>query len=152
MKIVRGDKNMSKDVDFDELYQYIKLEILEYHDKKIPKYLILRLIGLKDGKFMANNKVESEGSYNYKIILLTFKLMKGTILNAIQNTEIKDERHKINLIFKIIESQINDVKDRIEAKKKGEEKLLETDLSHQTHEQQQYTKKSNKNDKLKELW
>jgi hypothetical protein len=54
--------------------------------------------------------------------------------------------------MKIVESEINNVKDRLEAKKKSEEKLLDTDLSHQTHEQQGYTKKSNVNGKLKELW
>jgi hypothetical protein len=143
---------MAKDLEWDELYQYVKTDILQYKDKKMPKEMVLRLIGLKDGKFYANNKVKAEAIYDYKLILLTFKLMKGTILQCLGNVEIKDERHKVNLIMKIIEFEINNVKDRLEAKKKGEEKLLETDLSHQTHEQQRYTKKSNKTDKLKELW
>jgi len=143
---------MPKDLEWDELYQYVKMDILQYKDKKMPKEMVLRLLGLKDGKFYANKKVKAEAVYDYKLILLTFKLMKGTILQCLSSVEIKDERHKVNLIMKIIESEINNVKDRLEAKKKGEEKLLETDLSHQTHEQQQYTKKSNKTDKLKELW
>ena len=92
---------MSKDLDWDALYNYVKLEILNYHDKKMPKKMVLRLIGLKDGKFYANNKTKKEASYDYKLILLTFKLMKGTILNALQNTNIKDEQHKINLIMKL---------------------------------------------------
>jgi hypothetical protein len=143
---------MLKDLDWDALYNYVKLDILNYQDKKMPKEMVLRLLGLKDGKFYANNKVKTEASYNYKLILLTFKLMKGTILQCLSSVEIKDERHKVNLIMKIIESEINNVKDRLESKKKSEEKLLDTDLSHQIHEQQQYTKKSNKTDKLKELW
>ena len=144
---------MSKDMDWDVLYNYVKLDILNYSDKKMPKEMTLRLIGLKDGKFIANNNVKKEATYDYKLILLTFKLMKGTILNCIQNTEIKDERHKINLIMKIVESEINNVKDRLEAKKKSEEKLQEIDLSHQVHEQSNYSRKSKDvNDKLKNLW
>jgi hypothetical protein len=147
-----GD-NMPKDLDWDALYNYVKLDILNYQDKKMPKEMILRLIGLKDGKFYANNKVKKEAIYDYKLILLTFKLMKGTILNCLQNIEIKDERHKVNLIMKIVEGEINNVKDRIEAKKKSEKKLQEIDLSHQVHEQSNYSKKSKEvNDKLKNLW
>ena len=115
--------------------------------------MVLRLIGLKDGKFYANNKTKKEASYDYKLILLTFKLMKGTILNALQNTNIKDEQHKINLIMKIVESEINNVKDRLEAKKKSEEKIEIIDLSHQVREQSNYSKKSKEvNEKLKNLW
>lgn len=144
---------MAKDLDWDELYNYVKVEILKYTDKKMPKEMVLRLVGLKDGKFYANNNTKKEATYDYKLILLTFKLMKGTILTCIQNTEIKDERHKVNLIMKIIESEINNVRDRLEAKKKSEEKLQEMDLSHQTHEQSNYSKKSkDKNTKLKDLW
>lgn len=144
---------MSKDLDWDALYNYVKIDILNYQDKKMPKYVTLRLIGLKDGKFYANNKVKKEATYDYKLILLTFKLMKGTILNCLQNVEIKDERHKVNLIMKIVESEINNVKNRLEARKKSEEKLADTDLSHQTHEQTNYSKKSKEvNEKLKNLW
>jgi hypothetical protein len=126
---------MLKDLDWDALYNYVKLDILNYQDKKMPKEMVLRLIGLKDGKFYANNNVKKEATYDYKLILLTFKLMKGTIL------------------MKIVESEINNVKDRIEAKKKSEEKLQEIDLSHQVHEQSNYSKKSGEvNEKLKNLW
>lgn len=143
---------MAKDLDWEELYNYVKIEILKYQDKKMPKEMVLRLLGLKDGKFYANKNTKKEATYDYKLILLTFKLMKGTILNCLSNNEIKDERHKVNLIMKIIESEINNVKDRIEAKQKSEEKLLDTDFSHQTHEQSNYIKKSKSNDKLKNLW
>jgi len=147
-----GD-NMPKDLDWDALYNYVKLDILNYQDKKMPKEMILRLIGLKDGKFYANNKVKKEASYDYKLILLTFKLMKGTILSCLQNTEIKDERHKVNLIMKIVESEINNVKDRIEAKKKSEEKTENLQLDNQIHERAEYTPKSKTLKKgQEELW
>jgi hypothetical protein len=147
-----GD-DMPIDKDWDVLYKYVKTEILQYHDKKMPKEMTLRLVGLKDGKFYANKKTKKEGTYDYKLILLTFKLMKETILNALRNTQIKDEQHKVNLIIKIVENEINNVKDRLEAKKKSEEKMESIELPHQTHEQSNYSKKSKEvNEKLKNLW
>jgi len=143
---------MAKDLEWDELYHYVKEEILRYKDKKMPSEMTLRLLGLKDGKFYVNKNVKKEASYDFKLILLTFKLMKGTILNYIDNTEFNDERHKVNGIMKIIESEINNVKDRIEATKRSEEKLLNTDLSHQLTEQSNYTRKSKEKKNLKELW
>jgi hypothetical protein len=143
---------MAKDLDWDELYKYVKEDILNYKDKKMPKDMILRLVGLKDGKFCANNNSKIEAKYDYKLILLTFKLMKGTISNCLNSVEFKDEKHKINYIMKIIESEINNVKDRLDAKKRSEEKLLETDFLHQIHEQSNYTKKSSENKRLKNLW
>lgn len=143
---------MSKDSEWDELYNYVKIEILKYEDKKMPKQMTLRLLGLKDGKFCVNKYVRAEAKYEFKLILLTFKLMKGTIINYIDNTEFKNEAHKVNGIMKIIESEINNVKDRIDAKNKSEEKLSELDFSYQLHEQSNYTKKSVQNNKLKNLW
>lgn len=143
---------MQKDSEWDKLYNYVKIEILKYNDKKMPKQMILRLLGLKDGKFCVNKNTKAEATYDFKLILLTFKLMKGTIMNYIDNTEFKNESHRVNGIMKIIESEINNVKDRIDAKNKSEEKLSEMDFSHQLHEQSNYTKKSVQNEKLKKLW
>jgi len=149
-KEVKGHIN---DQDLDDLYRYVKDEILQYKDKKMPNDMMGRLIGLKEGKFYANNNNGSEGTYDYKLILLTFKLMKGTILSYIDNTEFKNERHKINGIMKIIESEINNVKDRLNAAKKSEEKTINVDISNQLNEQSTYKRKSkNKNDSLKDLW
>jgi len=143
---------MAKDKEFDEVYQYFKEEILRYHDKKVPKYVILRLIGLKDGKFMANNNVKSDGVYSYKIILLTLKLIKGSIDRYMDNTEFSNEQHMINGIFKIVENEINNVKDRIENAKKSEDKIKEIDLSHHKSEQVEFKSKNKKNKKMKGLW
>lgn len=145
---------MAKDLKWDNLYEFVKLEILQYKDKKMPQYMVLRLLGLRDGKFLCNKNTKTQGKYDFDIILLTFKLMKGTILNALSSTEIKDERHRVNLIIKIVESELNNVKDRIESKKKSEEKIESIDLTHQTHEQSNYKKKTDKkeNGKLKNLW
>ena len=45
--------------EWDELYQYIKKDILQYDDnKKLPKWFVLRLKGLNQGKFCANNNIK----------------------------------------------------------------------------------------------
>ena len=97
--------------DWNELYQYVKLEILGYDkDIKIPNYLALRLKGLKNGKFMCNNKTNNFANYTFEELLLTFKIHRITILNAIKNTtKFKDENHRINYMMAIIENKINDV-------------------------------------------
>ena len=50
---------------WDELYCYVRDEVLKYDEvsgKKFPKEMILRLKGLHEGKFMANNNIKSLGS------------------------------------------------------------------------------------------
>lgn len=97
--------------DWNELCDYVKLEILGYDkDLKFPKFLALRLKGLKDGKFMCNNKTSNLANYTFEEILLTFKINKLLINNALkQSNKFKDEKHRINYIMAIIENKINDI-------------------------------------------
>lgn len=142
-----------KDKSWEELFEYFKTDILKYSDKKVPKYAVLRLKGLKDGKFITNKKTTCQGEYDYKTILITFKLCKRKIDDYISRTEFTDERHMINGIFVIIESEINNVKDRLQNIQKSEEILVNKDLSHHTTEQSSYNRKDKKvNTKLKNLW
>lgn len=93
-----------------ELYEYVKNDILKYEKcMKLPKFLILRLKGLRNGKFIANKNTKPLGEYTFKIITLTFKINKIEIINAISSGEkFKDEKHKINYIMAIVENKIND--------------------------------------------
>lgn len=101
--------------EWNELCDYVKLEILKYDNSiKFPKHMVLRLKGLKDGKFIANKNTQSQGNYSFSEILMTFKINKILILNSTQEVnKFKDETHKINYIMAIIESKINDVCDKI---------------------------------------
>ena len=64
---------------WDELYQYVKTEILHYDsNQSIPKNIILRLKGMQNGKLMANKKTQNNAEYSYEIILYTFKICKQT--------------------------------------------------------------------------
>jgi len=144
--------------DWLEMCEYVFKEVLQYETgKKFPRYLALRLRGLHEGKFMANTKQKPQASYDYRLILLTFKFCKYSILQYIGPTrdKIKDEKHLINTIMTFIENEINNVFSRLKNAKKAEEKTATIELENQIHEGAEYKAKSKdkKIDKeLEELW
>lgn len=141
-------------IEWDELYEYIKKEILKYDDNlKLPKTLILRILGLKDGKFIANKKTQALGDYSFKIILMTFKINKYEIITALNDrSKFKDESHMINYLMSIIERKINDTYDRLkrleQSQSKGE--IVEIPDSENKAEYKHKTKEI-KNSRLKGL-
>jgi len=140
---------------FDELYQYIKKEIFEYTDQSLPKYMILRLKGLSEGKFMANNYVKPMAKYDYKQILYTFKINKMKLKEIVKSSNFKNEQHKFNTIMLIVEKDINDVVNRLKQKVKSEEKIEKIDLRNMTNEGAEYTNKTKDKktlEELEELW
>ena len=107
--------------EFNELYEYVKKDILQYpNDVALPKYLVMRLKGLRDGKFIVNKKIKSKADYPYSVIMLTFKFCKSNILKAIETKNFKNEQMKINYIMVIIENNINDIVLRLKDKEKAE--------------------------------
>lgn len=139
---------------FDKLYQYIKEEIFEYKEQSLPKYMVLRIKGLAEGKFIANNNVKSMGKYTYQQILFTFKINKLKIKEIINSSNFKNEQHRFNTIMLIIEKDINDVVARLNQKVQSERKLESIDLENIIHEGAEYKNKSNKqlNNELNDLW
>ena len=141
-------------IDWDELYQYFKIDIMEYSDKKLPQYVVLRLRGLTDGKFMSNKNSSSQASYTFREILMTLKLSKSAIEKYFMNNNgsFADEKHRINGVFVIVESEINNTKDMLNRCKIAKEKCEMMDVSHLSSESAEY-KSTNKgiNSKLKEL-
>jgi hypothetical protein len=147
-------KKPPKDKDWDELYMYVKNDLLGYKDKKLPQQFVLRLLGLKDGKFMANSHVEAQASYPYKTILLTFKLNRGKIDSYMMSTTFKDERHLFNGLMVIVESEINNTVDILNRKVKAEAKIEIMDISVHSHDSAEYKSKGNTtkvNDRLRGL-
>ncbi len=148
-------------LDWGELYQYIKKDIFEYETQRLPKYMILRLKGLAEGKFIANKHIESMAKYDYKHILYAFKINKLKIKEIVKSSAFKNEQHKFNTIMLIIEKDINDVVNRLNQRKKSEEKIESIDIRNITHQGAKYKNKSNQsngsknkklNDVLDELW
>ena len=154
---------MSKDIDkkeenkqWNELYEYVKKEILEYtDDMQLPRFIILRLRGLRSGKFMANRNSEPMASYDYNTILLTFKACKYDILRYTKQNNFKDEQHRFNYVMVIIENNINDIVMRLKNVKKQEKKIDTIDVETiKRDESAEYTKKSKEttNKRLDDLW
>jgi len=147
------EKNNSS---WDELCQYVKKEILKYDDNmKFPKNLALKLQGLKKGQFVANNNHEVNACYDDYTLLCTFKLCKNKITNYLHDNDkkIQDENHKINLIIKMIEPEINDVYLRLQRAEKTMAKVENETFENQSNENAEYVKKTKEvNDNMKKLF
>lgn len=93
-----------------EMCEYVKKEILGYDDNmKFPTMLALKLQGMKNGQFIANNKIKKDAHYSNQCLLLTFKMNKPYLNSVLNNNKnIKDESHRINLMLKIIGDKLND--------------------------------------------
>ena len=138
------------------LYEYVKKEILEYtDDMQLPRFMILRLRGLRNGKFMANKNSKPMANYDYNTILLTFKACKYDILRYTKQGIFKDEQHRFNYIMVIIENNINDIVMRLKNVKRQEKKIDIIDIETiQRDETAEYTRKSKEatNKRLDDLW
>lgn len=97
-----------------ELYNFIKYEIFKYDEhQSLSPHLVTRLQGIRSGQFKPrkNSKVfGSNSGYNYETILLTFKVKKVDIINAISNnTKFPTQKNKEDYMIAIILNSINDV-------------------------------------------
>lgn len=140
--------------DFYELCDYIKYKILEYtEDMKFPQFLALRIKGIQQGKYLANNNSKKQANYSYPDILLAFKIYRFAILSELRDRQkFKDEKHRINYMMKIIESKLNDVIEMRKARDKSNEKAENIKID--AIELGAYKKKTkeNKNKRLNDLW
>ncbi len=152
---MRNIKN-KENKQWNELCEYVKKEILEYDDNmKFPKYLALKLQGIKRGEHIANNNHTENANYDDYTILCTFKLCKRKIVTYLRENErkIHDETHRINLIIKMIEPEINDVYLRIQRAKKSKSKVEHQTFDNQSNRNAGYVKKTKEiNEKMKKLF
>lgn len=148
--------NKNKSQDWNELCDYVKKEILEYDDNmKFPSYLALRLQGLKRGQFIANNNAKTQAKYDDRTLLIAFKVCKNRIITYIHQNEnkIKDEKHKINLIVKMVEPEINDVYLRIQENERVKARVENTSFDNQSYVGANYkTRTKEVNEKMKNLF
>ena len=101
-----------RDINFDELYEYIRNDILEYGYKPLPRHMILRLKGMIDGQYMQNrNNKSTKGKYSPQAIYVTLKLMEGNLKEYIDKTTFNNDKHMINYIMKAITTNIDDTVD-----------------------------------------
>lgn len=153
---LRNIKKKEEDSSWVELCEYVKKNILEYDDNMLfPKYLALKLRGLKKGQYIANNNCQKNANYDDNTLLCTFKLCKKKIVDYLHNNDkkINDENHKINLIIKMIEPEINDVYMRLQTAEKIKSKVENEAFENQSNTNAGYVKKTKDvNDKLKNLF
>lgn len=141
--------------EWDELYQYVKKEILFYDDSQaMPSNFVLRLRGLTKGKYIDNKNIKDKADYSFKIILYTFQICKPSIMLALSTKTFQNEMNKFNYICKIVENSINDVYLRLDKVKKSEEAINSIDTNVLSHQSGKYQKKTEdvKNKRLNELW
>lgn len=147
---------MKKEITFDDLYQYIRNDLFEYGDTPLPRWLVMRLKGLHKGKFVANKNVKSNGEYSYKEILVTFKLKSKYLKHLMKTNKFKNEKHMINYIMVIVESEINNVVSILKKKEKTNsiaKEQAKKDIVSET-KSKKYNNKDKKelSNKQKNLW
>jgi hypothetical protein len=145
-KYVEGleDKELLKEEnsEWDAVYKYFREEILRLPSTaKLDQHTIKRLLGLRLGTYYpsGNNTRILPRGYEFKVILLTLKVVKAKIWQYVAVTNFSDSQHKTNAIMKIVASEINDVYKRLENQKKSNEKL-EKDVVTETFDYKQKLK------------
>lgn len=141
--------------EWDELYEYVKINILGYDEAQLlPSYIVVRLKGLLQGKFMANNKTLNNANYSYKTVLNTFKFCSPDIHRGLRSGSFRSEQHKVNYIFKIVENNINNVYLRMQNVEKAKEQTKNITIDTATHIGAEYQRKTKEttNKLLDDLW
>lgn len=114
--------------DWDTLYAYVK-KILNYDETMaLPKFVVMRLKGLSEGKYYANKKTKTMAQYDYHTIYLTFVFCKDKIQQALQTKNFANEQAKFNYVFAIVNNNINDVVLRLKKAKKVEKKIENSEI------------------------
>ena len=144
-KVRRKKMSEEEKEQFNELYSYVHDVIMGYDEKTaLDRYFVLRLKGLKEGKFIANNKTKLYGEYTFQEILATFMYCKSEIVKGLTFNDFKDNQHKINYIMFLVELQLNMIRDRIRNKAKEEKQIEQIEIAEQSK-----IKYVNKKDKKK---
>jgi len=154
---IDAKKEQEKELkEWDSLYQYVKYDVLNYDDDmNVPKFMILRLKGLRNGTFVANKDQKANKHYSFDVILMTFKACRQDILKYTTQNTFKDEKHKVNYIMVIIESNINDIALRLkraQANKIRTEKIKVENTNSDESAQYKTKTEQTSSDILDNLW
>lgn len=120
-----GKRMSKKDQEtWKELYEYVRTNIMGYDkNQSLSRNMVLRLKGLLNNKFMANNNMEDTANYSFEVVLNTFRFCSPDIKRGLRNGNFKDENHKFNYILKIVESNLNNVYMRMKRAEKAKEEI-----------------------------
>lgn len=140
--------------EWNNLYEYVRSNVLGYDsNQSLSRHTVLRLKGLTTNKFMENSNIKDGANYSYGVILNTFKFCNADIQRGLATITFNDERHKLNYIIKIVESNINTVYNRMKNATKSKQKTESMNVVNITHKGADYKKRTEKtSSRLKDLW
>lgn len=122
--------------------------------QNLSRYFVLRLKGLRIGKYMPTNDNThiTKRGYSFEVIYRTMQLCTPAVRKAMAEKSFSDDNHRTNYIMRIVESKINLVNSRIKESAKAEQRLKE-DTQDQVERRAEYKRKSSKgnNSKLSKL-
>lgn len=150
-------KRMSKQEKekWDELYEFVRVKVLGYDENQsLSKNMVLRLKGMLNGKFMANNSTENNANYSYDVVINTFKYSMSDIQRALNSVSFADECHKFNYIMRIVDSNLNTVYMRMKRAEKVKKEVIKEISVVDNHKAVEYkpVKKTVKKDRFSDLW
>lgn len=138
---------------WDNLYEYVRTKVMRYDSNQaLPSKMILRLKGMMNGKFIANNSTKDMANYSYDVVLNTFKYSMPDIQRALGSVSFRDESHKFNYVMKIVEGNLNDVYMRMKGAERAREEILKEESSIVPHKAVEYKPKKKDKDKFSDLW
>lgn len=114
--------------EWKDVADYFKEKLLGLPSgSPIPQHAVMRLLGMRVGKYYPNgdNTRILKRGYSFKVMLIALKVVKVKHMSYIKSQEFKDIGHKINLIMKMLEKEIDLVYLRQIRQNKSNEKLAE---------------------------
>ena len=154
-KIPRKRMSKQEKEKWDELYEFVRVKVLGYDENQsLSKNMVLRLKGVLNGKFMANNSTEDNANYSYDVVINTFKYSMPDIQRALNNVSFANEGHKFNYIMRIVDSNLNTVYIRMKRAEKVKKEVIKEASTVDNHKAVEYkpVKKTGKKDKFSDLW
>ena len=150
---ISKDMTYEKKQEWEELYEYVKKNILCYENNiNLSPASVMRIKGLTKGKYFAGKKTPDNADYSYKVVLATFKYCSSDIKKALRTNIFKDEQHKINYVSKIVENNINTVYIRIKNAEKAKEEAKKIAVEIPVHVGAEYKPRKKKKDRFSDLW
>lgn len=133
--------------DWDRLYQLVK-KILGYDENQgLSRKMVLRLQGLRNGQFIANNNIDKTSNYSYKLILKAIALSQPSIAGK----SFEDSEHKFNYLCKVAEDKLNGLYIDEKSQIQTEQKLQSVEV-HNINKNNYIPKTESKNKKLENIW
>lgn len=122
----RADEKQSKieTDDWTDLYEYVR-KLLNPDGSPLDDFMRMRLQGMRVGKFIPNGtnvKLLDKG-YPYRVIKLTFIAYSPTIKELLNTRSFVDEKHRINMVMKVISQNISTINRRLIELEKSKKRL-----------------------------